>query len=68
MNTLNFKLTGLTCESCVKLASNRLKKVPGVKEVTIDLASGDTQISSEIILDLENLDKSLEGTHYSIVK
>lgn len=68
MNDINFKLSGLTCEACIRLATNRIKKVPGVHNVTIDLATGDTTVCSEADLDLEILAKSLEGTHYSIVK
>jgi len=68
MNKIDFKLEGLTCESCVKLATNRFKKIPGVSEVKIDLASGNSQVISEASLSLEDLVKSLEGTPYSIVK
>lgn len=68
MTNLNFKLTGLTCESCIKVVSNLFKKIPGVCGVSIDLASGDTVVSSEVELDLKTIEKILEGTHYSIIK
>ncbi|KKR14956.1 MAG: Copper-exporting ATPase [Candidatus Falkowbacteria bacterium GW2011_GWA2_39_24] len=68
MNTTNFKLSGLTCPSCVKLVSNRLKKVSGVQEVNIDLVSGNVMVNSEANLNLEIFKKSLEGTHYLIIK
>ena len=68
MNTINLKLSGLTCEACVKLASKRLLKVPGVKNVDINLMSGETKIESDIEIDQETLQKSFEGTSYKIVK
>ena len=68
MNNINFKLAGLTCTACTKLATNRLKKVPGVQEVKIDLASGQTEISSVTNIDLSALEDSLKGSGYSIVK
>lgn len=68
MNDINFKLDGMTCEACVKLASNRLKKISGVREVKINLATGDTHILSETNLDRELLEKSLADTPYIIVK
>jgi copper chaperone CopZ len=68
MNNINFKLAGLTCEACAKLATNRFKKVPGVTEVNIDLSSGEVQVSGPADLDLGILSASLEGTHYSIVE
>lgn len=68
MNTINFKLAGLTCAACVKLVERRLEKVPGVSEISINLASGDAQVSGAANLDLKILATSLEGTPYSIVK
>ena len=67
MKNINFKLAGLTCEACLKLATNRLKKVPGVIAVKIDLASGDTTVSGEDNLDKIRLAESLAGTHYSVI-
>lgn len=68
MTDLNFKLSGLTCEACIKLVRNRINKVPGVYKVSIDLATGNTRVCSENNLDLEVIARSLEGAHYSIVK
>jgi copper chaperone CopZ len=67
MTDINFKLEGLTCEACVKLSTNRFKKVPGVSEVNINLATGETQVTGDGIT-LADLEKSLEGTTYKIVK
>ncbi|HZJ41048.1 MAG TPA: heavy metal-associated domain-containing protein [Candidatus Saccharimonadales bacterium] len=68
MDNINFKLTGLTCPACVKLASRRLEKIPGVIDVKIDLESGKTEVRSNGTLDLEILETSLAGTDYSIAK
>lgn len=68
MNDINFKLNGLTCEVCVKLATIRIKKVSGVHDVVIDLATGNTNVCGVAGLDLEKIAASLEGTHYSIAK
>lgn len=68
MNDIKLKLAGLTCEACVKLVSNRFKKIPGVRDVDINLINGETKVSSETNIDLAILENSLAGTHYSIVK
>lgn len=67
MTDINFKLEGLNCEACVKLSTNRFKKVPGVSDVNINLASGDTHVLGDGFT-LNDLEKSLEGTTYKIVK
>lgn len=68
MDNINFKLIGLTCPACIKLASRRLEKVPGVIDVKIDLESGNTELRSNRPLDLEILETSLANTDYSITK
>lgn len=68
MKDIKFKLAGLTCEACVKLATSRLNKVPGVHDVSVDLTSGDVRVTGEESLDEGILSESLAGTHYSIVK
>lgn len=68
MQNIDFKLTGLTCEACVKLASRRLQKIHGVSGVQIDLKSGETRVSGDDQLDLRVLAESLIDTNYSIVK
>lgn len=67
MNTISFKVAGLHCEACVKIASSRFKKVPGVTEAEIELATGNAKVVSEADLDLDILRQSLEGTDYTIV-
>lgn len=45
MTTL--KITGLSCQHCVRAATLALEAVPGVTEVAVDLASGLAQIDGE---------------------
>lgn len=66
MNTINFKLEGLTCEACVKLAANRIKKIPGVQEVEISYKSGDTQVTSVADIDLGRIKESIEGMTFKV--
>jgi len=68
MNDIKFKLEGLNCEACVKIATKRFLKVPGVREANIDLTTGNTQILSDVEIDLDALQKSLAGTDYLIIK
>lgn len=63
-----FKLKGLTCEACVKLASARLKKLAGVKNVIIKLNTGETEIMAEREISVPEAELVLAGSGYSIVK
>lgn len=68
MNEIKFKLKGLNCEACVKIATKRFLKVPGVKEIKIDLTTGNTQVLSEGEINLDTLQRSLADTDYLIIK
>lgn len=68
MKKIEFKLEGLNCEACVKLSTNRFKKIPGVLDVNINLETGKTTVIGEEDVFLNNLEDSLVGTNYKIVK
>ncbi len=67
MNILNFELAGLTCEACVKLASSRIKKVPGVENVEIEYSTGKTKVRSNSEINLDLIKQSLEGMTFKVV-
>lgn len=64
----NFKLKGLTCEACVKMASMRLKCLAGVKDVVINLNTGETAITAKNEISAKEAKLALAGTPYSIVE
>ncbi|KKR19795.1 MAG: Heavy metal transport/detoxification protein [Parcubacteria group bacterium GW2011_GWE2_39_37] len=66
MNKINFKLQGLHCEACVKMATLKFKKIDGVKEVKIDLTSGDAEINTETPIEIEKFKLALTDTDYTI--
>ncbi len=64
--TVRVRIAGLSCESCVKLCTMKLKKLPGVQGVSIDLKSGDATVSADGPITLEELQVALAGTHYEV--
>jgi Cu+-exporting ATPase len=40
METMELKVNGMTCGSCVASVTKALKRVPGVQDVEVDLRSG----------------------------
>jgi len=67
MNILNFKLKGLTCSACVKLVTSRIKKIPGVQEIKIDLGTGAALVGSVADINNELIKLSLSGTNYQVM-
>ena len=42
MSTQTFPVTGMTCGHCVSAVSSEIQDIPGVTDVTVDLAAGGT--------------------------
>ena len=47
METTEIKVAGMTCGSCVASVTKALKRVPGVADVQVDLASGTARVTGE---------------------
>jgi len=60
-----FHIVGLSCESCVKLTTMKLRKLPGVTDVSVDLKSGVATITSDPPVTLEQVQAALTETHYT---
>jgi len=44
MTDISLTVTGMTCTGCVNSVKNLLQAVPGVRAVTVDLASGHVSV------------------------
>jgi copper ion binding protein len=47
VTTSTYTVTGMTCEHCVGAVREELGRLPGVTEVSVDLATGRVTITSE---------------------
>ncbi len=66
MNIINFELEGLTCEACVKLAGNLIKKIPGVVDVEIEFTSGKAKVQSNLEINIGLIKNSLAGMTFKV--
>lgn len=66
METTSFKLIGLTCEACVKLAARYLQKIDGVGEVKVNL-TGETNITADRPIAKAEVQKALADSDYKVV-
>ncbi len=47
MSTLDFTVTGMTCQHCVASVTEEVAEVTGVSGVDVDLASGALRVTGE---------------------
>lgn len=66
MQTTEFKLEGLTCEACAKLASMALKKIGGIIEVNVS-NGGNVKMSGDRVISRAEVESALVSTNYRIV-
>ena len=65
-NFVNVKVEGMTCGGCASKVANNIKNINGVREVNVDLSSGNVEIEfSEI--DLKQVESKIEELGYNIV-
>jgi copper chaperone CopZ len=66
MNKLQFTISGFHCESCIKLSTLKLKKIPGVTQVNMSGLDGKTEIQADRAVTLEEVREALKDTEYTV--
>lgn len=66
MNTLNLKISGITCEACIKLIMKKIGKICGVTNVLIKNKIGETTVTSEQMLKVSDIVSSLKDLPYKV--
>ncbi len=63
METLNLKISGMSCGACVGHVSRALQATPGVTNAVVDLASQSARVEGEN-LDVEQIKAAVEEEGY----
>ena len=64
-NTIEIKIGGMHCAMCVKAVENSLRKVPGIREFTVNLASeGATIVYEDGQVGSQEMKKAVEAAGY----
>lgn len=67
MSEIKFKVNGFHCESCIKLATMKIKKIEGVESIDIK-EDGESVVQSSREIDLEEIAEAVKAAGYSIEK
>lgn len=66
MTTQTITVTGMTCAKCVGHVHDALAGLPGVHDVSVDLASGRASLSVDREIDVATLRTALEADEYGV--
>ncbi|EKD58300.1 MAG: hypothetical protein ACD_56C00152G0001 [uncultured bacterium] len=67
MKKISFKINGFHCESCVKLATMKIKKIEGVQSVDIK-DNGDAVVETDREIVIEEFSKAVAAAGHTISK
>ncbi|PWU47302.1 copper-transporting ATPase [Micromonospora globispora] len=67
MVTTTYQVQGMTCGHCVNSVSAEVGALPGVKDVQVDLTSGQVTVTSESPLDTDTVRAAVDEAGYDLV-
>lgn len=67
MNEIKFKVNGFHCESCVKLATMKIKKIEGVESVDIK-EDGESVVKADREIGLDELSEAVASAGHTVSK
>ncbi|GIG93398.1 heavy-metal-associated domain-containing protein [Plantactinospora endophytica] len=67
MITQSYQVKGMTCGHCVSAVSTEVGAIPGVTEVSVDLAAGAVTVTSDEPVDPEQLRAAVDEAGYQLV-
>jgi copper chaperone CopZ len=69
--TTTYDVTGMTCGHCVQSVTSELSALPGVKDVSVELAAGATSqvtVVSDAPLDTDTVRTAVDEAGYTLVR
>ena len=66
MTTTTYRVTGMTCDHCVRAVTTELVLLPGVRSVNIDLAEGAVTVTSDGPLDQQEVREAIDEAGYAL--
>jgi copper chaperone len=64
--TETYHVTGMTCGHCVNAVSTELGRLPGVREVRVELATGEVSVVSDGPLPLDEVVAAVDEAGYQL--
>ena len=68
MATVEYQVTGMTCEHCERAVTDEVSRVPGVDAVDVSAGTGLLQLSTASAIDDDAVLAAVEEAGYSAVR
>lgn len=64
--TTTYQVTGMTCGHCVSAVTAELTKLPGVREVSVELSTGKVTVVSDAPLPVDEVRTAVDEAGYAL--
>jgi len=64
--TETYAVTGMTCDHCVQAVTGELVRLPGVRDVRVDLSSGRITVRSDGMVPLDEVRAAVDEAGYAL--
>lgn len=64
--TNTYEVSGMTCSHCVASVSAAIDQLPGVREVTVELATGKVVVTSDAPLAIDEVRHAVDEAGYQL--
>ncbi|MEV6871802.1 heavy-metal-associated domain-containing protein [Amycolatopsis sp. NPDC051128] len=68
MTQTTYAVAGMTCGHCASSVREELGELPGVRQVDVDLGTGDVRVTSERVLDFGQVEQAIRVAGYQLVR
>jgi len=65
--TTTFQITGMTCSHCQRAVTEEIGRIPGVSDVTVDLARGSATVTATDPVDRADVAHAVDEAGYALV-
>jgi copper chaperone CopZ len=64
--TTTYRVTGMTCGHCEAAVTAELTVLPGVRDVAVDLTTGDVTVTSDAPLPIDQVRTAVDEAGYAL--
>lgn len=66
MTSTTYRVTGMTCDHCVRAVSSEVAHIDGVTDVQVDLPAGEVTVTSDAPLDTDDVRAAVDEAGYEL--
>jgi copper chaperone len=62
-----FQVTGMTCDHCQRAVTEQISRIPGVRAVTVDLATGSVTVTAAHPVDRADIAHAVDEAGHTLI-